>query len=64
MALKKDEIVGVYKVRVSGTATVLAAPGTVKGDRYVLVRYPGGILAYYPLKNYTDEDESNKIIEA
>lgn len=53
---KIDEIIGVYKVRRSGNATVIAMPQVQKGDRYVLVRYPGGIFAYYPLQAYTDTE--------
>jgi len=57
MKTTKDEIVGVYKVRVSGSATVIAMPLAKKGDRYVLVWYPGGIYAYYPLQKYDAGDE-------
>lgn len=55
--MTSDEIIGVYKVRLSGNATVIAMPQAQKGDRYVLVRYPGGIYAYYPLQAYTGEVE-------
>lgn len=51
-----EEIIGVYKVRRSGNATVIAMPQAQKGDRYVLVRYPGGIFGYYPLQAYTDAE--------